>query len=318
MRLTVTRAEPLADGVRLIRLQDRADAPLPRFDAGAHIELGFEVDGQSLLRKYSLVSDTGALDRYDIAVKRNDSGRGGSRFLHDVLAVGDTVEVSTPVHAFGIAPAASHHLLIAGGIGITPMLGIASALKQRGASYELHYAARHEREMAFRDRLLDEGHDQLFLYATRQGESPRRIDVQGLLRPRSRDEGVHFHVCGPAKLIDDVRLAAMALGIASSRIHFESFGPAWSATDTKVRLALTESGLELEASPGTTLLDAVEAAGAWIPSDCRRGECGACIVSYGGGTPIHRDNCLTPQQRTHSLCLCVSWAEPGDALVLRA
>jgi ferredoxin-NADP reductase len=317
MRLTVTRAEPLADGVRLIRLQDRADAPLPRFDAGAHIELGLEVDGQSLLRKYSLVSETRALDHYEIAVKRNDSGRGGSRFLHDVLAVGDTMEVSTPVHAFGIAPAASHHVLIAGGIGITPMLGMASALKQRGASYELHYSARHDREMAFRDRLLDEGHDQLFLYATRQGESPRRIDVQGLLQPRSRDEGVHFHVCGPAKLIDDVRLAAVAHGVASSRIHFESFGPAWSATDTKVRLALTESGLELEASPGTTLLDAVEAAGAWIPSDCRRGECGACIVSYSGGIPIHRDNCLTPQQRTHSMCLCVSWAEPGDTLALR-
>ena len=316
MRLQVTTIEALTPSVRLIRLADPRGAMLPAFDAGSHIELSFRVEGETVSRKYTLVSLPNDRRHYDIAVKRNDRGRGGSAFLHHRLSVGDELEVCDPVNEFGVARDGRHHVLIAGGIGITPMLGILSQLEASNASFELHYAARTESEMAFRDRFSMHDRSKVALYFTQAGPS-ERMDVDRLLAVHREQTDTHVYVCGPARLIDGVRLAAEAFGIRKQRIHFESFGPAWEPTDGSVRLAMTESGIELDVAPGTPLLDAMEAAGAWIPSDCRRGECGACIAGYTGGKPIHRDNCLTVEQRAHSFCPCVSWAASGEVLSLQ-
>ena len=170
--------------------------------------------------------------------------------------------------------------------------------------------------MAFHELVKRDHAARADLYFTR-GDGARRIDIDALLDRHQGQAETHLYVCGPALLIDAVRLAAEARGVIRRRIHFESFGPSWDATDGPVRVAMSESAIELEAMPGTTLLDAMEAAGAWIPSDCKRGECGACIATYSGGRPIHRDNCLTEEQRRHSLCPCVSWASSDAVLTLQ-
>ena len=138
-----------------------------------------------------------------------------------------------------------------------------------------------------------------------------------LIKDYADHVGTHFYVCGPSALIDRVRAAANSHGVHNRRVHFESFGPAWKSSDGPVRLSLSESGMDLEVPVGTTLLEAMEAAGAWMASDCKRGECGACIATYTSGQPLHRDNCLTNEQREHSFCPCVSWATSSDVLTLQ-
>lgn len=316
MLLRITQIESLTPDIRRVRLQRPDGAPLPPFQPGAHVELGLPLDGDVAYRKYSLISVGDDPTEYEIAVKRQALGRGGSRFMHDALAVGDELDVSAPVNEFAIAAAGNHHVLIAGGIGITPMLALAARLKRDGASYELHYSAQTLAEMAFHDDIVRAHADRVSLYTTRDA-SPRRLEVADLLARHQAEPGTHLYVCGPGSLIDDVRLSAEAAGIVRSRVHFESFGPTWTGSDGTVRLTLSESGMDIEVAPGTTLLDAMEAAGAWVPSDCKRGECGACIASYSGGRPLHRDHCLTEAQREHTFCPCVSWAASDEVLVVQ-
>lgn len=312
MLARITKTEMLSADVRLIRFES-TDEILPLPEAGSHIELNIPIEGKYVSRQYSLVSPLDQHTHYEIAVKRNIESRGGSVFLHDKLSVGDQLEISQPISGFGIAPEGKHHILIAGGIGITPMLSIIFALNKVGASYELHYSNKTETDMAFRSHFLKQNLDNVFLYFT-GGEQSKRIDIDKLLEEHNDQPDTHVYVCGPTRLIESVRLSAEGHGFPRNLIHFESFGPSWESSDGVVRLVLTESAVEVEVNPGTTLLDAMEAAGIWIPSDCKRGECGACITSYSVGNPVHRDHCLTVEQRTHSFCPCVSWASPNTEL----
>lgn len=316
MQLRVAQVSALTANVRMIRLEAVDGTPLPSFTPGSHLTLDFQVGDQAMQRKYSLISDPDGGAYYEIAVKRHPKGRAGSIFLHDTLPLGATLEASAPISEFGLATDGRHHVLIAGGIGITPMLSIVSQLRRSNASYELHYSARSREAMVLQDRVLDRGRERVALYFT-QSESYRRMDVDQLIAEHADHDDTHFYVCGPAALIDRVRLAAQARGVQKRRVHFESFGPAWTRSDGTVKLSLSESGIDLEVPAGTNLLDAMEAAGAWLPSDCRRGECGACIASYTSGSPIHRDHCLSEEQRAHSLCPCVSWASPTEVLTLQ-
>lgn len=316
MRLRVIEATLISGDVRLIRMAAPDGSPLSAFDAGAHLIVDVPVRGGSVQRKYSLVSDTDGGNYYEIAVRRHPEGRGGSAFLHDNLPPGAFLDTSSPVSEFGIAPDGEHHVLLSGGIGITPMPGIVAQLGRSNASWEMHHSARTPATMILRDRFPQESSERIALYFT-AGDQSRRIDVESLVAAHAASDTTHFYVCGPVALVDRVRLAADALGVPKRRVHFESFGPAWTASDKPVKLSLSESGVDLEVPVGTTLLDAMESAGAWLASDCRRGECGACIATYTSGSPIHRDYCLTEEQRTHSFCPCVSWASPGDVLTLQ-
>lgn len=316
MPMRLARTTALAVDVKLIRLESIDGTSLPGFVPGAHLVLTFQAGDETVQRKYSLVSDPAGGAYYEIAVKNRPNGRGGSAFLHDVVPVGALLEVSAPISEFSVAADGRHHVLLAGGIGITPMLSMVSALRRSGASYELHYSARSRESMVFQDRVLEHDRDRVTLYFS-ESDAFRRMDVEQLLADHASEVDTHVYVCGPSGLIDRVRLAATSLGVPKQRVHFESFGPAWGPSDGPVRLLLSESGIDVEVLPGTTLLDAMEAAGAWMASDCRRGECGACIASYTGGKPIHRDNCLTEQQREHSFCPCVSWAKSTDVLTLQ-
>lgn len=314
MLLRVTKAEMLTQDIRFICLEASKGEALPQPEPGAHIELQLPINGECVRRQYSLISSLDQLTHYDIAVKRHSDSRGGSIFLHDILTIGDELEVSHPPNGFEIEPEGKHFILFAGGIGITPMLSMVASLRKSGVSYELHYASKTESDMAFREQLL--GTENVSLYFTRE-KHPNRMNVDTILNACIGHSDAHIYVCGPTNMIENVRLAATRHGFQPNCIHFESFGPHWEPSDQVVRMNLTESGVEIEVSPGTTLLDAMESAGAWIASDCKRGECGACITSYSAGTPIHRDHCLTQEQRRHSFCPCVSWATSDTELSIQ-
>lgn len=309
MQLQVTAIERRSLGVKSFELQAVDCSALPAFEPGAHIRVSVPGLKQGdPTRAYSLVSDPADRSRYMIGVLHVESGNGGSAALHQQVGVGDLLEVSAPKNEFRLAPSASHSILIAGGIGITPILSLTRELARRGDSFEVHYAARSEDRMAFREEMAIIAGDRARFYFP-----PDQMSVPSILKNPS--QGTHVYVCGPHLLIEAVREAVPMAGLPPRHVHFESFGYRRVPTDRTVEVELCNSGITILVEPGRPLLEAIEAAGIWAPSECRRGECATCVTTILEGEVSHRDHCLTAEQRSSSICTCVSWAT-GDRLAL--
>lgn len=306
MKLTISCIDQIAGDIRALELRDPAGAALPAFDSGAHIELHLSA---GLTRRYSLTSDPADLSHYAIAVLHHPGGRGSS-LLHERFKAGDTIEAEAPRTEFALA-GARHSVLIAGGIGVTPILSHARELARRGASFEVHYAAHSRERMVFRDAVDGYSGGRAFYYISSEGG---RMDVAATLKSSPTES--HIYVCGPPGLVESVRETAAGLGMKPDQIHFESFGALWTAADESVHLELTLSGLFLDVPAGQTLLEAMEEAGVWVPYDCRRGECHMCMTQVVEGQPVHRDHCLSQAERETSMTPCVSWARGSLILEL--
>lgn len=308
MMLEVTDIRDEAERVRSFTLRDPDGKPLPAFAPGAHLALTLDVGGTPLTRHYSLVSDPRELGAYRIAVLHAEQSRGGSRHLHERVRVGARLVADGPHEDFHVHPSAGHSLLIAGGIGITPILSMLRALAHAGRSFELHYVTRSAARMAFREECARLAGSRLSLYTGRAA-----LDVEALLA--GAPPGAHVYACGPRPLIEAVREHAARLGRPSANVHFESFGAQPSAADRPLRVRLALSALEVEVPPGQSVLDALIDAGAFVSYDCKRGECGSCAATVLQGRPLHRDVCLTEAARRTTMCPCVSWAQ-DEELVL--
>ncbi|WP_418127849.1 PDR/VanB family oxidoreductase [Variovorax sp. KK3] len=306
MKLIVTRAEPAAEGIRRIELRSGDGAALPAFTPGAHLKFKLVLpNGQASVREYSLVSTPDERDRYEIAVLREPAGTGGSAAMH-ALAVGDVLEADGPFNEFALAEQAREHLLIAGGIGITPILCMARALASRGAAMQLHYAARAPECMAYRDEAAALPGATLYFD---QGDPARGMPLDAVLADPG--EARHLYVCGPRGLIAGVLERAEALGWPAERLHYESFkGAVALANDRPIRLVLRGSGRTLDVKADQSILDALIAAGLDPLYDCRRGECGMCMTPVLEGLPDHRDHALSAAERADGkvICTCVSRA----------
>lgn len=310
MRLVVRDIRRLTASVVSFEFASETGAPLPEHRPGAHLALTLDVDDQRIVRRYSIVSDARDRAAYRIAVLRDRAGGIGSAHLHEAVRVGDTIEVSGPHHGFELRADAPHSLLIAGGIGVTPILSMLRALVASGHSFELHYAARRSDDCAFAEEIRAiAGPRVRFSF----GDLGERLDVRSVLA--GTEPGTHVYACGPRSLVEDVRRSARALGYERSRVHIESFGPRRSASDRPVALTLAQSGMTLAVDPGTTLLDAMLAAGVYAPAECMRGECATCVATVLEGEVDHRDVCLDDAQRAASMCPCVSWPR-GERLTL--
>jgi vanillate O-demethylase ferredoxin subunit len=309
MKLEVVSRATLPPRVVAFRLRDAGGAELPPFAPGDHVEVVVPHPDGPLPRAYSLVSDPEDRSVYEIAVRKADPGRGGSAYLHRHVHEGDQLDVSAPRREFPLHDGPEHAVLIAGGIGITPLLPMARHLVRAGRSFELHQAASSAAELVYRDELSAMGIPRYVVHTPGRAT----LDVATVLE--HAPAGAHVYVCGPHPLIDAARRAVQRLGWPASRLHRESFGAAPSPDDGPLRLRLLQSGVELQVAPGTPLLDALLDAGTFMPYECRRGECGSCVVTVVEGTPRHRDVCLSDESRRTSLCTCVSWAE-GPDLVL--
>lgn len=310
MKLLVRQTLQLTDSVKSFVLAREHGEDLPEFRPGAHIALTLRAEGKTLVRRYSLVSDPANRGEYQIAVLRDPASTGGSKHLHDSVHVGDFIEVAGPHSDLQVAEDARHSVLIAGGIGVTPMLSLLRALTTAGRSVEMHYASRRHTQCAFHDEIKTLAGERAMFYFNDLGKS---LDLAALFDALSPD--THVYVCGPRGLIDAVRTTAQSHGHPRSGVHFESFGPRWSPSDKPVDLTLAQSGLTLRVDPGTTLLDAMIEAGAFVPYECKRGECATCVATVLDGEIDHRDLCLDDKQRSSSVCTCVSWPR-GGRLVL--
>lgn len=317
MELQVTRIRNETPSIKAFELVAPDGSKLPPFTAGAHIDVDVDLpDGSRGRRSYSLASDPADQSHYEIAVLYLPEGNGGSTYMHSQVFEGQMLSCSQPVNEFPLSDKAEEHILIAGGIGITPILAMTHALQSRDADFQLHYAARTEDHMAYRELAQQLAGDSFHAYFS-QSLNPNPMNLTKLLgeyRP-----GRHVFVCGPNKLMQAVIDCAKKLGRPNDQVHKESFGARSEPSDRGIEVELALSGMVVRVEPGTTILDALIDAGAFVSYECKRGECGTCQVRVLEGEPIHRDVSLTNQQRNEDklMCTCISWART-ERLVLEA
>lgn len=306
LSLQAERIRVETDRVKSFRLRAPDGKELPEFQSGAHLQLKVKLpDDSEVQRHYSLLNNPDDRSCYEIAVLKETEGRGGSLYLHEHVQEGDLLEIQMPKNEFPMVSSASHSILIAGGIGITPILSMMHSLTSGNKSFELHYSARRLSGLAFRDRIEQLMGDSANFYASKE-PNVQSLDLHELLA--TPEPGVHVYVCGPRSMISAVREITAAQGWSISQIHFESFGAQPLAEDKEIRVTLAKSNRTITVPADRSILDTLLDANVAVPHDCKRGECTMCITPVLGGEPDHRDICLSPEDKASSMCVCVSRA----------
>ncbi|WP_240160829.1 PDR/VanB family oxidoreductase [Burkholderia sp. Ax-1719] len=301
-RIVAMRLEAL--NVMSLELRALDDAELPAWQPGAHVDL---VLPSGLIRQYSLCGDPQDRRCLRIAVLREEAGRGGSREVHDMLRVGQSVTLRGPRNAFELAPA-DDFLFVAGGIGITPIMPMLRAAQRANARWRLLYGGRSRASMAFVDELLAFGGERVSILPA---------DETGLLNldavVAAAQAGAQVYSCGPGALLDALGERFDAAGLAS-QLHLERFAaaplaPTQQAQGT-LRVILARSGTQVDVPPDCSVMHALRAAGHEVPSSCEQGVCGMCETRVLDGVPDHRDQLLTESERQRGdvMMLCVSRA----------
>ena len=266
---------------------------LPAFAAGAHIDVHM---GDGLVRQYSLCNDPCETHRYLIAVLKEPSSRGGSRAMHETIKVGDVLSISEPKNHFPVEAGARRHLLLAGGIGVTPILCMAQALAVQGADFEMHFCTRSADRTAFRERIARSRFAGRVQFHHDDGAQEQRFDIGRRLA--SAQPGEHLYVCGPKGFMDAVLSAARASGWPQSQLHYEFFAADVGRTDSDrgFEVELARSGRVIAVRKEQTALQALMDAGVEVESSCEQGVCGTCATRVIGGIPDHRDLYFTPEE----------------------
>lgn len=300
---SMTRQTPQVHSVVLESLDGR---PLPPVRPGAHLDLRL---GAGLSRSYSIVGDAGAPCRYEIAVAKDPNSRGGSRYVHEVLRVGDQVEVSEPRNLFELVADAPSSVLFAGGIGITPIWAMVQALERNGRRWTLYYAARSRVHAAFLDDIEALAHrstlGRLVTHFDDEADG-RPLDIAAALAGAPAD--AHLYCCGPAPMLAAYELAAASR--PADRVHLERFGGAAdpSADSQSFEIVLARSARRLSVPKDKSILDVLLDNGIDAPYGCMQGVCGMCEVPVLDGTPEHRDQVLSEEAKASnaSLLVCCS------------
>ncbi|QFZ85121.1 2Fe-2S iron-sulfur cluster binding domain-containing protein [Variovorax paradoxus] len=298
--LRVANKTAQAEGVVSFRLVDALGRALPGFAAGAHIDVQL---GPDLVRQYSLCNPSRSPTEYEIAVLREPASRGGSKYMHETLAVGMEFPASAPKNHFQL-DAHSPAFLFAGGIGITPLLAMAQQLAEEGRQFELHYCARSRQRAAFRERLAEAAYAGSVHFHYDEEAPSQRLDIASVLSRGSSAH--HLYTCGPAGFIQHVLDAGRGAGWPESRMHREFFAaPAADAratADGAFEVELASSGKRFVVPAGTTVLAVLTDAGIEVPASCEAGVCGTCVTRVVEGTPDHRDVYLTDAEHAKNDC----------------
>lgn len=288
MTVRIAQVRDVAVGIRSFELVPVDGARLPAFSAGAHIDV--QTPGGPV-RQYSLCNDPAERERYVIAVARGPASRGGSAAMHDAPGSGDLLRISEPRNRFALAPHARSTLLVAGGIGITPLLAMARQLAAQGSPFELHYCTKSRDRTAFHDEL----HTAPFAssvhlhFSQPEGGGGGRADFAALLANAA--PGTHLYVCGPKPFMDSVLAQARAAGWPEDRLHCEFFAndATPSDGDRPFHVRLASCGLVVEVPAGQSVTQTLETQGIRIPVSCGEGICGTCVTRVLDGIPDHRD-----------------------------
>jgi dimethylamine monooxygenase subunit B len=297
LTLKVAAIEEAAPGVRALTLQPTDDARLPSYPPGSHLVL--ECGGRR--NAYSLTGSGMMPSSYSVSVRLSPDGAGGSAWVHS-LAVGDEVVSTTPRSAFAPVASARHHLLVAAGIGVTPMLSHVRAALVWNRPFTFLFG--HRAGVApHLDELRELCGDRLHEFEGRAALVDGLEEVLG-----SASMGTHLYACGPAGLLDHLAERAAEHGWPVERVHTERFCAADLAPGELFEALLARSGRRIPVPAGVSLLEALEGAGIAVPSRCRQGVCGECRVEVRAGTPEHRDLYLTDdeKQTAESIMTCVS------------
>lgn len=292
LTVRVARKTREAESICSYELVSADGAALPPFAAGAHLDVHLP---NGLVRQYSLCNAPGETHRYLIAVLRDAASRGGSQSMHDDVDVGAVLTVSAPKNHFPLV-AAQRTLLLAGGIGVTPILAMAETLASQGAAFEMHYCARAPERAAFTDRIGAARFAGRVHVHYDSGPADQRLDPGALLA--APEPGTHLYVCGPQGFIDHVLDNARSLGWPPAQLHVEYFGAAAVDTggDRPFDVQLASSGKVVTIPAGRTALEVLSEAGVDIPYSCAEGVCGTCLTRVLAGEPDHRDLYLTNEE----------------------
>ncbi len=308
--LTVTAADSVAPGVLRLRLAPTNGQPLPAWTAGAHIDV--ECGDTGLARQYSLCGDLDDRNAWEIAVLHDPGSRGGSAWMHRFATPGSTLRVRGPRNHFRLDEGAQRLLLIAGGIGITPILAMAQRARQLGQDYQLHYSVSSRAHAAYLAQLQQLHGARLHLHVSDEGS---RCDFSTLLA--QPDEATAIHACGPLRLLGALQAAVQRAGWRADALrveHFASDAPRLDAArEHAFEIELRHAGLTLQVGADQTVLQVLHAANIDVQCDCEEGLCGSCEVGVAAGEIDHRDMVLGPFERAAQdrMMACCSRAKAG-------
>jgi ferredoxin-NADP reductase len=297
-----------AAGINSYELVDPAGEDLPPFTAGAHIDVHLP---NGVIRQYSLCNSPTERHRYVIAVLRDEKGRGGSKALHEGLKVQDVATFSYPRNNFSLKAQASKVILLAGGIGVTPLKSMAHALDDAGVPFEFHYCARSPGGVAFAVELAGPWKRGTLDFHFDHGNPADGLDIAGLLR--EVEDGAHLFYCGPPGFMQ--ACANAAAHWPAGTVHFEHFRapeiarPGVDAAPGGFAVKIASTGEVIDVAPGVSIADALNAAGVRVETSCQAGLCGTCKLGYLEGDVDHQDMILDDGEHQHYLTACVSRAK---------
>ena len=307
----LVQIDQVAEDVR--RLTWETDWQGGRFDPGSHVQLSLIIDGKVEQRSFSCLPGTGAGGRIVIGGRLRPDTRGGSRYLFG-LQPGARISITEPANHFPLDWRAPAHALVAGGIGITPIMGMAYALQQRGLPFALHYAGRSVETMPFVDELTERLGTACHTYRDEAGE---RINLKAVID--TLPPGGQLYLCGPISMLEAAKTLWAQAGRPLDGLRFETFGDSGRHPTQAFEVEVADHGVRVTVPAGRSMLDALEDAGIEMMSDCRRGECGICAVTVlEHDTAIdHRDVFLSEHQKTEGgkMCACVSRAAGGRVVI---
>ena len=302
-----------ACGVLAFELRLRDEGELPPFTAGAHIDL---VLPGAMVRSYSLVNSQNERHRYVIAVGRDPASRGGSRYLHDTLRVGDSLQIGRPRNNFCLDESARRSVFIAGGIGITPILSMIRRLEDLGGPWTLHYATRGRDSAAYLQDVFDLARGRPECLQTHfDDEQPGQLlGIQSIIDNAAPE--AHLYCCGPAPMLRAFEHATSAW--PSRQVHIEYFSSKEPPSTTGgFDVVLARSGRTIFIPPGTTILEKLISEKVDLAFSCKEGTCGTCEVRVLGGIPDHRDVVLSDAEKeaNKSMMICCSGAKTAKLIL---
>ena len=307
IRVRVSDIHDTATDIKAIELTS-IEAQLPTFQPGAHIDVHLP---NGMIRQYSLANATGQTDRYIIGVKRESESTGGSSYVHDTLRVDDVIAVSAPRNNFPMRRDAVKTILIAGGIGITPMLSMAQALHHSSMPFDLHYFVQGSEHVAFK-HIVDTFQSSLVIHSALDPEGTQK-KLKDILS--TYNDAHHMYVCGPGPMMDATRAIAQSNHWPDDAVHFEYFKNTQVQDDSvPFEVSLSRSGLTLQVPSGKSLLEVLRENDVDLPSSCEQGACGTCKVTVTEGEPLHQDVYLseTEKQKGNCMMTCVSRAKSNS------
>lgn len=293
-----------AEGIHSYEFQPLDGRPLPAFTAGAHVDIHLPAGP----RQYSLCNPQDERHRYVVAVKRDPHGRGGSAWLHEHARVGESFRLSAPRNHFPLREDAAHTVLLAGGIGITPIACMVQRLRALGRSWELHYGVRHRDEAAFVDLLGTQG---VHLHVDSERGTP--LPLATIVAGAAAD--AHLYCCGPGPMLETFEQACRSR--PASHVSVERFAAAQpAATGGGFTVRLARTGLSVQVEPGNTILEALRARGVEIQASCEQGICGTCETRVLAGRPDHRDSLLSDEEKASNQVMMVCCSGSRDPLLV--